>query len=235
MPSVRRAEESEGRLDDYTMPALIHRREGKDLSSEFVNVLEPFGEAPFLRSVEMLDSDSDGLALKIEGDDYTDFLLHTGEGRRVVAGDIVLDGRIGFVRERDGAVEKMTLVGGSLLQKGNVILAGEGVFEGAILGVLRKESGSDIDGLVVDGDVPEGDRLKDLTVVVKDGAGFTLGLRLEDVTRNDSRTVLVLTDDPGFEMEADGTTRHVYFPRRSWSGENRYEIMDVKHRLTSGR
>ncbi|MDE2888419.1 MAG: heparinase II/III family protein [Gemmatimonadota bacterium] len=235
MPSVRRAEESEGRLDDYTMPALIHRREGKDLASEFVNVLEPFGEAPFLRSVEMLDSDSDGLALKIEGDDYTDFLLHSGEGRRVVAGDIVLDGRIGFVRERDGAVEKMTLVGGLLLQKGSVRLEGEGIFQGAILGVLRKESGSAVDGLVVDGDVPEGEGSEDLTVVVNDGVGFSLGLRLKDVIEREGQTILVLADDPGFEMEPNGTSRHVYFPRRTWTGENRYEIMDVKHRLNSGR
>ena len=194
-----------------------------------MNVLEPFGEAPFLRSVERLVDDSDGVALKIEGKDYTDYLFHSPDGRRMVVGDAVLEGRIGFVRERDGAVEKMTLVGGSLLQKGNAKLPGEGVFEGAIVGVLRKESGSDIDGLSVDGDVPEGDRLKDLTVVVKDGAGFTLGLRLEDVTRSDGRTVLVLADDPGFEMEPDGTSRHVYFPGRSWSGENRYEIMDVRH------
>lgn len=235
MPSVRRAEESEGRLDDYTMPALIHRREGKDLSSEFVNVLEPFGEAPFLRSVERLGDDSDGVALKIEGDDYTDFLLHSREGRRMVAGDIVLDGRIGFVRKRDGAVEKMTLVGGSLLQKGSVRLTGEGTFEGAILQVLRMESGSDMDGLVVDGDVPEGEDFEGLTVVVRDGAGFSLGLRLMDVTRRDGRTVLVLADDPGFEMEPDGTSRHVYFPGRSWTGENRYEIMDVKHVIGSRR
>lgn len=235
MPSVRRAEESEGRLDDYTMPALIHRREGSDLASDFVSVLEPFGEAPFLRSVERLDIDSDGLGLKIEGEDYTDYLFHSRDGKRMVAGDIVLDGRIGFVRVRDGAVERMTLVGGSLLQKGNVKLSGEGIFEGAIMGVLRKESGSDIDGLVVDGEVPEGDRLKDLTVVVKDSAGFSLGLRLTDVTRRDGRTVLVLADDPGFELERDGTSRHVYFPGRSWTGENRYEIMDVRHRLATGQ
>ena len=235
MPSVRRAEESEGRLDDYTMPALIHRREGKDLSSEFVNVLEPFGEAPFLRSVERLADGSDGVALKIEGNDYTDYLFHSRDGRRMAIGDMALAGRIGFVRMRDGAVERMTLVGGSVLQMGNVRLEGEGIFEGAIMGVLRKESGSAVDGLIVDGDVPEGDLLKELTVVVKDGAGFTLGLRLSDVTRSDGRTVLVLADDPGFEIAPDGTSRHVYFPRRSWTGLNRYEIMDVRHRLTPGR
>ena len=90
-----------------------------------------------------------------------------------------------------------------------------------------------MDGLVVDGNVPEGEGLRGLTVVVKDGAGFTLGLRLVDVVKRDGRTVLVLADDPGFEMELDGTSRHVYFPRRSWDGENRFEIMDVRHRIGS--
>ncbi len=233
MPSVRRAEESEGRLDDCTMPALIHRREGKDLSSVFVNVLEPYGEAPFIRSVTRLGTDSDGLALKITGEDYTDYLFCNPDGKRMVVGDMALDGRIGFVRERDGAVERMTLVGGRLLQKGNVRLSGAGIIRGTVLGVLRKESGADMDGLVVDGSVPEGDRMKGLTVVVKDGAGFTLGLRLSDVVRRDGRTILVLADDPGFEMGPDGTSRQVYFPRRSWDGENRFEIMDVRHRVLS--
>ena len=147
----------------------------------------------------------------------------------MVLGDMTLDGRIGFVRERNGAVERMTLVGGALLKKGNVHLTGDGILTGTILGVLRKESGADMDGLVVDGNVPEGDRMKGLTVVVKDGAGFTLGLRLVDVVKRDGRTVLVLADDPGFEIGPDGTSRHVYFPRRSWTGDNRYEIMDVRH------
>lgn len=235
MPSVRRAEESEGRLDDCTMPALIHRRVGKDLSSVFVNVLEPFGEAPFLRSVDRLDIDSDGLALKITGKDFTDYLVHSRDGRRIALGDIVLDGRIGFVRVRDGGVERMTLVGGTLLKKGGVSLAGEGIFDGAILGVLRKETGSDVNGLVVDGGVPEGDGLEGLTVLVRDGAGFTLGLQLTEVIEREGRTVLVLDDDPGFEMKPDGSSRHVYFPHRSWSGENRYEIMDVRHRVKSSR
>ena len=233
MPSVRRAEESEGRLDDCTMPALIHRREGKDLSSVFVNVLEPIGEAPFIRSVTRLGTDSDGLALKISGEGYTDYLFCNPDGKRMVVEDMALDGRIGFVRERDGAVERMTLVGGRLLQKGNVHLSGEGIIRGKILGVFRKENGADLDGLVVDGNVPEGEGLRGLTVVVKDVAGFTLGLRLSDVVRRDGRTVLVLADDPGFEMGPDGTSRQVYFPRRSWDGENRFEIMDVRHRVLS--
>ncbi len=233
MPSVRRAEESEGRLDDCTMPALIHRREGKDLSSVFVNVLEPIGEAPFIRSVTRLGTDSDGLALKISGEGYTDYLFCNPDGKRMVVEDMALDGRIGFVRERDGAVERMTLVGGRLLQKGNVHLSGEGIIRGKILGVFRKENGADLDGLVVDGNVPEGEGLRGLTVVVKDVAGFTLGLRLSDVVRREGRTILVLADDPGFEMGPDGTSRQVYFPRRSWDGENRFEIMDVRHRVLS--
>ena len=235
MPSVRRAEESEARLDDVTMPALIHRRQGKDLSSTFVNVLEPFGQAPFLRSVERLRTGFDGVALKIVGVDYTDYLFCNPNGRRIAVGDALLDGRIGFVRERDGVVERMTLVGGSLLQKGNARLTGRGIFRGAIREVLRKETGSDVNGLVVEGNVPDGDRITGSTVVVEDGAGFTLGIGLAEVVNRDGRTVLVLADDPGFEIDPDGTSRHVYFPRRTWVGENRYEIMDVRHSVGPGQ
>ena len=233
MPSVRRAEESESRLDDYTMPALIHRREGNNLSSDFVNVLEPFGERTFLRSVERLDNVSGGLALKIAGEGYTDYLFYSADGKRLIAEDTLLDGRIGFVRERDNVVERMSLIGGSLLQKGNARLTGSGIFRGAILEVLRKETGSDVNGLAVEGSVPEGDRMTGLTVVVEDGAGFTLGLGLADVVNRGGRTVLVLAGDPGFEIDPDGTSRHAYFPRRTWTGVNRYEILDVRHRTMS--
>jgi len=232
VPSVRAAEENEARVGQYTMPALIRRREGTALASQFVTVLEPFAERPFLRRVERLPltgGRSGDVALKITWGDRADYLFVAGEegGGTLRAGGVELRGRLGFLRERNGVVERMTLVGGTLLQKGSRRLRGEGILWGRIVDVLRKEAGDEADALVVDQPLPAGYRLKGLTVIVRDGAGFAVGHEVAGVATRDGRTRLLLADDPGFEIAADGTSRHCYFPGRSWQGENRFEIATV--------
>ena len=41
------------------------------------------------------------------------------------------------------------------------------------------------------------------------------------------RPVLMLAADPAFEIDAGGTSRLCFFPGRSWSGKNRFEIATV--------
>ncbi len=231
-PSVRRAQENEKKLNDFTMPILIRRREGKDLSSAFISILEPFEERPFITSVERLpltEGSPDDTALKITWADRTDYLIcaFEPEGRTLLVDDIVLQGRIGFIRERNGKVERMTLVGGTILKKGDHSLAGEGVISGKISKVLRKARGDAIDGLVVNCPLPPEDRLKELTAVITNGAGFTHGCKISGVAQQKGRTILLLSDDPGFEIAPDGTSRHAFFPGRSWKTENRFEIASV--------
>ncbi len=228
VPSVRRAGENEGKVDDFTMPTLIQRREGRDLSSAFVSILEPFEGRPFLTSVERLPlPDPNDIALKITFGDRTDHLLITSGDHPLRTGDILLRGRIGFIRERNGTVERMILVGGTVLEKGLHRLMDEGMVRGGIVDVLRKARGDAVDGLVVDCPLLPGDRLKGLTVIVTDGAGFTYGYEVAGVSDREGRPVLLLSDDPGFEIGPDGISRHTFFPGRSWTGRNRFEIANV--------
>lgn len=229
-PSLRRAEEDDGKVDDFTMPMLIARRAGKGLESTYLTVLEPFDEHPFIDKVESLPMEGGApgdVALKVLCGDRTDYLVFAQEGDRTVqAGDLVLLGRLGFVRERGGKVERMTLVGGTTLEKGSLRLLGEGVIEGGISGTLRRARGDAVNGLVVEGSLPKGDRLKGLTVIVRQ-AGFTCGCEVSGVSEREGRTVLELTDDPGFELVEDGTWRQGFFPGRSWTGECRFEVANV--------
>ena len=49
-PSIRKAAEDDAALDRHTMPMIVHRREGEDLHSDFVTVLESHGpDGPFVR------------------------------------------------------------------------------------------------------------------------------------------------------------------------------------------
>ncbi|MDP6777695.1 MAG: heparinase II/III family protein, partial [Candidatus Latescibacteria bacterium] len=108
-PSIRRAEEDDAKVDDFTMPVLIRRREGDDLVSAFATVLEPHGGRPLLTSVERLplvDGAQGDVALKITWGDRVDYLISSasGDDRTLQAGGVVLNGRLGFVRERNGEV-----------------------------------------------------------------------------------------------------------------------------------
>ena len=228
-PSVRRAGKDDGLLDQHVMPALLHRREGEDLTSTFATVLEAGGEHSSLRSVERLPlASGQGVAFRITGEEYVDHVLCASDGEASLqTGDLVLRGRLGFVRERHNHVERMTLVGGELLQKGSARLEGRGVICGSIHGVLRRAAGDPVDGFVVDADLTPGDQLAGLFAVVHDGAGYTHGAQVVRVEKSESQIILVIADDPGFEMDADGASRHCFFPGRSWTGENRFEIATV--------
>ena len=231
-PSIRRAEEDDAKVDDFTMPVLIRRREGDDLVSTFATVLEPHSGTPFLASAERLplaDARPGDVALKITWGDRVDYLLSVadGNGGTLQADDIVLSGRMGFVRERNGEVERMVLVGGSSLEKGGRRIEGGGVIAGAVVGVLREARGDAVDGFVIDGPLKIGEELAGCTAIVTDGDGFTYGHPVTGVSHHDGRTIIVLADDPGIEIEADGTGRHVFFPGRTWTGGTRFEIATV--------
>ena len=231
-PSLRRAESDDALVDRFTMPVLVGRREGTSLASTFLSVLEPFADRPFLQSVERLPLDegrAGDVVLKIHWEGGADYLLsaHDEAGSLLRSGDLVMQGQLGFVRGRNGAIERMTLVGGTRLEKGQQRLEGAGTIRGEVTGTLRKARGEALDGLVVDGPLPDLARIRGLTAVVSDGAGFTHAHEIAGISEHAGRPVLVLTSDPGFEVDAGGTSRLCFFPGRSWSGPNRYAIATV--------
>lgn len=230
-PSIRNADEDDVRLDEITMPMLVHRREGENLSTLFSAILEPVGDRPYITGVERLDvdgaADSD-IGLRVVSGEVTDYILSaTDEGRTLRHGGLSFRGRIGFVRERNGEVEVMILVGGTLLEKGGRKLGGRGTRSGTVLATRRRAAGDDVDGLLIDTGLPTGVDLVGLTAVVTDGDGFTYGHKIKGLQHPESGgTLLELEDDPGYEITADGG-RLLFFPGRSWTGPARVEIPTV--------
>ncbi|MSS71629.1 MAG: hypothetical protein EXS64_09080 [Candidatus Latescibacteria bacterium] len=54
------------------------------------------------------------------------------------------------------------------------------------------------------------------------------------VKEEGGRQVLILADDPGFEMDGGGRSRQCFFPGRTWTGENRFEVASVATRQFPG-
>ncbi len=225
-PSVRQAEENEGRLADHWMPISLHRRDGVDLSSRFVHLHEPYGSSPFLQQTGCLETEGDGVAIRIEGKDWVDHILIGDEGR-LRAGDMTLDGGgVGFVRERLGKLEGMKIVGGQRFSLGEKAIDGQGVVTGVVRATLRRAAGDPVDGLVIDAPLPEGIEPEGLTAIVRTGDGFSHGCQVTGLRQIDGHPVLELIDDPGFVVDHRGS-RQIYFPSRSWKTENRFELVTL--------
>jgi hypothetical protein len=226
-PSIRRADEDDTKLDGITMPVLIHRREGEDLRSLFASILEPTQSNSVIDQAERLalstGTDQD-IALKITTGSITDYVLSSTDVDTVheVEG-ITFQGRLGFIRERDGEIEHMFLVGGTQLKKGNLTLGGKGTHRARVTRTLRKAAGDDIDGLVVDQEMPTGVDLVGLTAIVTDGDGFTYGHQIKGLKHETGETYIELDDDPGYEITSAGG-KLLFFPGRSWKGDAQVEI-----------
>ena len=238
-PSLRRAKENDTLMDEVLMPIFLARREGAaPLSSRFIAVHEPHGEAGFIDAVSLVPvaGKPDAIALEIRHKGQTDHVVvPAAMGRtRVSSGKLDVQGETAFVRERDGEPVAIGLWGGNELRWGDHVLAGSGTYEGMVKRVLREEDGDPYNALVTTGDLPEGESLSGATVIATFGDASTMGYRVSGVKRvsrlragryggQAGETHLVLRDDPGIAVDGEGV-RHLYFPLREIPGRVTYRV-----------
>ena len=216
-PSVRRADEDELMLDHFRMPMAMVRHTGGS-ASQFLAVHEPFQARAFIDSVNAKNIGTRGIYLKIRHRGVTDHIVLRPGVEPFRAGDLILQGEVGFVRERNGEVQMMGLWGGKTLQWQTDQLTGDGTYEGQVTDVLRKQDGDPYHALIVN-PVPEVGDIEGATAIVTFGDGTTRGLRVQ---RRDGE-MIALADDPGFRMTETGIA-HCFFPLRSVDGPVRYKI-----------
>lgn len=102
---------------------VLGRRNGTNLESLFVTVLEPYDHTPFITAVRrlaILESAPGTHPVAVEvvlADGRVDTLISCeAPGRVRVEGEVVLDGTYGFLARRGGQVECAKLMGGTLLE-----------------------------------------------------------------------------------------------------------------------
>ena len=235
-PSVRRmgrgAEGDMRKLYDFWMPHLVGRREGvSPLSSTFVAVEEPFAGEPFIQGVDLLPLEPDdggAVALRIRHTAGTDMVISTLDEppypKRVAPDGVEMRGRLGVLREpTEGPTRGWLFEGVELASVGCRLGTERGRHEGRIVGAMREADGDEQDAFIVEGDLPEGESLKGIWMVVTHGNGFTHGYEIDRVERRDGNTVAVLADDHGLRIDGD-TTKEAYFPRREILGQNTFVI-----------
>lgn len=214
--------------EKYWMPKLVLRREGTDLKSSFVTMIEPHGADEELRieAIELVEHDGgdDDLAVRVTHLDGTvDLILSSvsGEGT-LTAGGASLTGRLGFVRLVDDEATLLHLVGGTELTGGGSTLSSDGPVTGTITGTRRVIDQDEVDALVTTGEVP--DWIAGHTLVVTHPDGKTHPYPVKQVSTDGNSTVIELDGvDPGFTVDGD-RSEMVYTPFTRWSGETTFRV-----------
>ncbi|GAA3413573.1 heparinase II/III family protein [Paenibacillus hodogayensis] len=218
----------------YSMPKLVVRKEGADLRSRFVHVMEPYAADgdPRIMRAELLRPERAGegaVALAVAYGITTDIVLSSGSAdlrQPLVVGDISLTGGIGFIRIENGEVAQMVLIGGTMLRKGELEIRGDGPTEGVIDSVLRKADGEPVDALVTSMSVPY-DATRSC-VIVTHPDGSTNGYPIRGIVREEGRTLLLVEGtDPGFTIREDGGSEMKFYPFKKWCGPHRFRIDNV--------
>lgn len=232
-PSLRATrverQDTNDQAEKYVLPKMVLRREGKDLKSVFVTLMEPheLGHSR-VENMEVIQRTGAFAAVKVTSGNITDILLsHADESPApVTVGDIRFNGKKAFIRLVEHRVKQMMLVGGTLLQKGELLIAGSGTIKGKIRQVLSKAKGDDCNAFVTETDIGAEAPYTYITIAHPDGKSH--GYPLTGVLRDERGTIILIGDqEPGFAIEADGTSHRTAFPQTRWKGEHCFTLDSI--------
>jgi hypothetical protein len=217
----------------YFMPKLVVRKEGVDLHSQFITVMEPYAAAadPRIEQIVQLqpvNAQEGDAALAVTYGNTTDIILSSPfySGEPLIVGDIELHGQMGFIRLEGEKIKEMHLIGGTLLKKGNVEVDHTGAFTGTISGVMREVEGAAYNGFVVDS--PVSDQVKGQYIIVTHPDESTHGYKIKEVIRENGQTIIQTDDmDPGFQFASDGSSEMKFYPPKQWNGAHTFRIENL--------
>jgi len=223
--SMRRARENDAEAENFTMPIVLARRRGEDLSSTFAAVHEPYRGQPAIDEVKRLTLDPGyefAVALAVRIGDRTDYILSTTDEppyplHRVQGSKhIMFRGRFGIVSTHKGQLTWMYLLDGTELTYGDHALKAPGRLEGDITAVAER-------GFETNAKLPIDGSLRGATLLLIHGDGSTQGYEIDRVEATAAKTTVVVIGPPGLSIDGE-RTRMFFFPLREIRGKNRFVI-----------
>lgn len=178
---------------------LLARRTGPaGLASTFVSLLEPYRTEPLIASVQRLDTgpDAEGfdsVAARVQlADGATDYLVSCTGGELVEGPDgLSFDCRLGFIRLREGRVERAAMIWGTTLALGDFRLQTD---RPALTGtVVRMDRDLEGDGRIwVDTELPSDDTLVGEQISIANDGARDATYTIARVEREGQATMLSL-------------------------------------------
>jgi hypothetical protein len=177
----------------------LAKRTGDDgLASTFVSLHEPYRGDPLIDSLERLEAGPDAAGFEAVtvrvnlADGATDYLVSCSGGELVEAAeDLSFDCRLGFVRVRNGVVERAAIIGGTTLALGEFRLqADEPTLTGT---VVRMDMDSEDDGRIwVDTELPDDGTLVGQQITIENDGMRDATYTIARVERDGEATMLSL-------------------------------------------
>jgi len=232
-PSIRRAEESDARLNEALRPTMVARRLAATapLESVFAAVHEPVQGTPRLHSLTATRQ-GDGLLLTVRhadgAVDYAAMALTESQAPlrfETPDGPLTLDGAWGLARVRGGAVAEAHLVGGEELALGAFRLRGARGWSGEVRGVARTRVGDSGGWFDVD-QSPDG---LHGTLIITFADDTIRAFNVTGVEAIAGGARLHVAENPGIEVEG-GQVRLPHQPPRTITGARlRWRLAGVAH------
>lgn len=195
--------------------ALLRRR-GANLVSQFLSVLEPYKEKPFLRGIsrEPVPGGEDAVVLKVEHLDGTvDRIIVSDTRSSIAVGGIKTDGLVSFVRENGGTCTRTAIVGGRNLDvAGRSLTLDAPEFTGRVVNI-DKEDMEDKAVLSVDSELPTDGSLNGEFITIANDGVRSACYEIYSVKRDGNSTRVFcgpVTFIRGFKNPSDPKAGFVY-------------------------
>ncbi len=200
-PSIRRAQEDDGKLDDFWFPVVCLRQRSD--ASLFVSVIEAHGGEGFVRNARLVARDRSGVVLHVEerGRDRTIAIDPEGVGLATTLPDgrrFELRGRAGVMSESSSKID-LDVIDGSLLRVGDAAVEQIRDYEATVTGLAGDISGEPgRSELVLDVRLPEDGSLDGKVIYVRHPSGLETVYLVERIRREGEGSRVYLADMPRF-------------------------------------
>ncbi len=235
-PSLRRAAESDARINDYSMPSFVLRRQGEDLNTLFVAAHEPVDGNPRLESIRTRQENGRlWIAVRHAGGrDYLTVALDepARESRATPDGRFATDAAYAVVRlDPDGRPRSSHLVGGTMLRFGDHRIEGPGAPEGDVRRVIGGGAGNTAFDVAETLPYPPDRRVDDPAplLLIEFPDGSIRGYNTTGIEAVDDGTRIHVREAAGLSVKSD-RVELTSFPQRTIEGTRiRYRLVDSAH------
>jgi hypothetical protein len=210
-PTIRQANEDSAKLEETRGKMLVVRRQGDDLSSSFLAILEPFAaEGPGLKASPVTVG-GNLIGARVEGPGFSDLIVFLRDRPKepvALGTDVSTDARFALIRTVAGKITVEAVDGRA--RAANAVADSGPAFAGKVLAADREAM-----TLTVAGNTAADLAGRNVIVDHADGATSLFAVMKAEAAGDDTR--LTLTETPDFELTEQGT-RFLFFPRRETKG-----------------
>ncbi|HBN85400.1 MAG TPA: hypothetical protein DDZ89_16340, partial [Clostridiales bacterium] len=221
--------DSNDQCDDYLMDKMVLRREGSNLSSCFVTVMEPYsakyqGKIKSVQRLQVEGLHEFDVVVKVVADEFTDYIFSAfREDMDVTVDQIEFKGQFGYIRLQNKKAVLMQTLNADVLSYDNTTISENRSLPGVVTDVLNKSEGDAWNGFVTN--VKPDEELIGQYIIVKHPDQTYTGYQITGIIEKDGSFVIDIGNaEPGFAFIGDQHTKMIFYPHTERKGVIEFTI-----------